>query len=361
MTATPPSTDLRELVPLPKPGPVCKKGEFVFAAAGLDHGHIHGMSRGLVAAGADLRWVYDPDPAKVAKFREAFPEAKAADSLDRVLEDPEVRLVAGASVPCDRGPLGCRVMKAGKDYFVDKAPFTSLDQLAEARRVAKQTGRKYAVYYGERLHNEASVFAGHLVAQGEIGRVIQVLGLGPHRLHPKIRAPWFFEFAKYGGILCDIGSHQCEQFLYFTGARDAKVVHSAVANYAHPQWPELEDYGEANLVADNGAAGYFRVDWFTPDHLKAFGDGRALLLGTEGYIEMRKYVDVAREATTDHLYLVNHRREQAFHVNGKVGYPYFGELILDCLHRTEKAMTQEHAFKAAELCLTAQARAVRLA
>ena len=42
------------------------------------------------------------------------------------------------------------------------------------------------------------------------------------------------------------------------------------------------------------------------------------------------------------------------------GYPFFGQLILDCLNRTENAMTQEHAFKAAELCLTAQEKAVRI-
>jgi predicted dehydrogenase len=251
-------------------------------------------------------------------------------------------------------------MRAGKNYFTDKTPFTTLDQLAEARSVAADTGRKYMVYFSERLHVECAVFAGDLVQQGAIGRVVNVLGLGPHRLNAQSRPAWFFEKAKYGGILCDIGSHQIEQFLFFAGASDASVTSARVANYANRQYPELEDFGDATLVADNGATFYFRVDWLTPGGLRTWGDGRTLILGTEGYIEMRKYIDISREGDGDHLFLVNGEQEQHFALHGKVGFPFFGQLVLDCLNGTENAMTQEHAFKAAELCLKAQAVAVRV-
>lgn len=348
--------------PKGKPAPVCGPGEFVFAATALDHGHIYGQCNGLVEAGGDLRWVFDPDPEKVAAFQKSFPQAKAAGSLDEIFQDAQVRLVAAAAVPNLRGPLGCRVMESGRDYFTDKTPFTTLAQLDEARATALRTGKKYMVYYSERLHVECAVFAGQLVADGAIGRVIQTMGTGPHRLSAASRPPWFFEFEKYGGILCDIGSHQCEQFLHYTGAADARVNFSAVANYGNPAHPELEDFGEASFTADNGASGYFRCDWFTPDGLRTWGDGRTILLGTEGFIEMRKYIDLASEETGgDHLFLVDKKGEHHIPCAGKVGYPFFGKLILDCLNRTEEAMTQEHAFKAAELCLKAQQAAVRLA
>ena len=344
--------------PQGKPQPVVAPGEFVFAAAHLDHGHIYGQTNGLLEAGGELRWVYDPDPAKVAEFQDRYPQVRAASSFDEIMDDAAVRLVASAAVPSERGPIGCRVMERGKDYFCDKAPFTTLEQLAVAREVAARTGRKYMVYYSERLHVECAVFAGQLIEQGAIGRVIQVLGLGPHRLNAKSRPAWFFEHARYGGILCDIGSHQVEQFLAYTGARDATVMHSAVANHNHPDHPELEDFGEASLVADNGATNYFRVDWFTPEGLRTWGDGRTFILGTEGYMELRKYIDItASDAAGDRLLLVNGKGEQTFQLAGQVGFPFFGQLILDCLHRTEHAMTQEHAFKAAELCLRAQAQA----
>lgn len=346
--------------PKGKPNPVVGKGEFVFAAIGLDHGHIYGMCNGLIEAGAELKWVYDSDPKKIDKFVKTYPQVMAASTEEEILQDPEVKLIAGAAVTSERCALGLRVMDAGKDYFTDKAPFTTLEQLASARSKVKETGKKYSVYYSERLHVESAVYAGQLIERGAIGRVIQVIGTGPHRLNAHYRPDWFFQLEKYGGILCDIGSHQVEQFLYYTGAKDAKVLHSKVANYNNPQYPELEDFGDATLLADNGASGYFRVDWFTPEGLSTWGDGRTIILGTDGYIELRKYVDVARDPKGDHVYLVNQEGEHYFQVSGKVGHPFFGELILDCIHRTENAMTQDHAFKAAELCLIAQKEAVRI-
>jgi predicted dehydrogenase len=347
--------------PKGKPNPVVKAGEFVFAAAHLDHGHIYGQCNGLTEAGATLKWVYDPDPKKVADFIAKNPGTKVARSLDEILADPEVKLVAAAAIPNERGPIGCRVMQAGKDYFTDKTPFTTLDQLAEAKRVVAATKKKYMVYFSERLHVESAMFATDLVQQGAIGRVIQVLGLGPHRLGKAGRPAWFFEREKFGGILCDIGSHQFEQFLTFSGATDATVQHAAIANYANPDKPEFEDFGEANLLGDNGATNYVRVDWFTPPGLSTWGDGRTIILGEKGYIELRKYVDVGREKKGDNVYIVDQQGERYLNVDGQVGFRFFGELILDCLNRTEKAMTQAHAFKAAELCLKAQAAAKKIA
>lgn len=347
-------------VPRPKPGAVVKPGEFVFAAAHFDHGHITGQCSSLVAAGGTLKWAYEPDARKHASFASRFKGVKFARSLDEVLADPEVRLVAAAAVTSERGPLGCRVLEAGKDYFTDKAPFTTLEQLDQARAVVKRTGRKYMVYYSERLTSESGMFATDLVNDGVIGRVVQVTGLGPHRLSKSTRPAWFFERAKYGGILCDIGSHQCEQFLTYAGAKDATVTHAVVGNFANPDTPELEDFGEASFTADNGATNQFRVDWFTPAGLSTWGDGRTFILGTKGYIELRKYVDVGREKSGEHVYLVDGKGEHHIPVKGRVGERFFGELILDCLNRTEIAMTQAHAFKAAELCLKAQAAAKRL-
>ena len=345
--------------PQGKPRPVVQPGEFIFAAAFLEHGHIYGQCNGLLEAGAELKWVYDADPKKVETFLAKFPQARVARSFDEILADPAVQLVAAAAVPSERGAIGCRVMRAGKDYFTDKTPFTTLAQLAEARAVVAETDRKYMVYFSERLHVECAMHAGDLVHGGAIGRVIQVLGLGPHRLGTG-RPAWFFEKEKYGGILCDIGSHQFEQFLFYSGATDATVTQAAIANYANPDTPEFEDFGEASLVGDNGASNYIRVDWFTPPGLSTWGDGRTVILGTKGYIELRKYVDVAREKQGDQLYLVDDKGEQHINVAGQVGFRFFGDFILDCLNRTERAMSQSHAFKAAELCLKAQAAARRL-
>jgi len=353
------STNGMTYAPTGKPQPVCTSGEFVFAAMALDHGHIYGQTNGLREAGGICKWVYDSDPIRVANFLKTYPEAKAARSEAEILGDPEVKLVAAAAVPNLRAALGIRVMQAGKDYFTDKTPMTTLDQVAQARATAAATGRKYMVYYSERLHVESAMFAGDLVQQGAIGKVINVIGTGPHRLGTG-RPDWFFKHEQYGGILCDIGSHQIEQFLFYTGATDACVTSAQVGNFGHAATPELEDFGDAHLVGNNGATNYFRVDWFSSTGLRTWGDGRLFLLGTEGTIELRKYIDITTENGGDQLLLVNKDGEQRISCAGKVGFPFFGRLIRDCLDRTETAMTQAHAFKAAELCIKAQMAATRV-
>ena len=337
--------------------PVCGKGAFVFAAAALDHGHIYGQTGGLIEAGGQLKWIYDSDLTRAKNFQEKYPDAKLARSLDEILDDSSVHMVASAAIPSERCALGLRVLESGKDYFTDKAPFTTLEQLASARAAVVKTHRRYMVYFSERLHVECAVFAGELVSNGAIGKVVNVIGFGPHRLNAPSRPEWFFQKEKYGGILTDIGSHQFEQFLAFSGSTDATVEHARVANVCHPEYPELEDFGEATLLGNSGASNHVRIDWLTPDGLSTWGDGRTTILGTKGYIELRKYVNVATQKTGDHLFLVNDDGEQHLELAGKVGFPFFGQLILDCLNRTENAMTQEHAFKAAELCLLAQAKA----
>ena len=347
-------------------------GRFTVAAVGLDHGHIYGMCAGLEDAGAVIGGVYDPDPDKADAFCKRFPEARVYGSEREVLEDGSINMIASAVIPAERGALGLRVHRAGKHYFCDKPPFTTLEQLQEARRSVSETGLRWAVFYSERIENEAAVFAGELVRAGEIGRVIHVLGLGPHRLNAPERPDWFFRKERYGGILTDLGSHQVEQFLYYAdvgtpevatpgtvpaGAGTARVSSARAGNLAHPEYPGLEDYGDATLSVSGGVTGYFRVDWFTPEGLSSWGDARTFIMGTEGTIELRKNLDLASSSKPAHCYLVNGSGERHYELSGAVGLPFFGELIRDCLEGTEEAMTHEHGFRAAELALTAELRA----
>lgn len=333
---------------------VVSPGEFCFASAYLDHGHIYGQTNGLRDAGATLKYVYDPDPERVRKFCEAYPGVTVAESFEQILADPAIRLVNAAAIPDQRAAIGIRVLEAGKDYFSDKSPFTSLQQLDAVREVVAQTGRKYAVYYAERLHNDAAWRAGELIAQGAIGRVLQVLNLAPHRLARETRPDWFFNKQNYGGILTDIGSHQVEQFLTYAGCESASINFARVENFSHPDKPGLEDFGELSMTGDNGTSFYTRVDWYTPDGLRTWGDGRCFIVGTGGTMELRKYLDVGGDAPSSKLILVNAAGESVEECQDCTGFPFFGQLILDCINRTENAMSQAHAFRAAQLSMQAQ-------
>jgi predicted dehydrogenase len=329
-----------------------------FGVIGLNHDHIYGMVRMLLGAGAELVAFHAPEPELAAPFGERFPGVKRAATREEILEDPTLHLIASAAIPDERGPIGVAAMRHGKDYLSDKPGFTSLDQLAEARRVQAETGKFHAVFYGERFENAATVRAGELIAGGAIGRPLQTIGLGPHRLRLTSRPDWFFDAARFGGIINDIAAHQMDQFLFFTGSRQADVVAAQVGNLAHPQWPAFEDFGDVLLRGDGGT-GYIRVDWFTPDGLDSWGDTRLTVLGTDGFIEVRKNVDIAGRPGPNHLFLVD-GKETRYIDCSQVDLPFGRLFVADILARTETAMTQEHSFLASELALRAQAAARRI-
>jgi predicted dehydrogenase len=331
-----------------------------FAAIGLNHGHINGMCDSLTRAGGELVSFYAKEPDLAEAFAKRYPKAVLAKNEQEILDDKRIALVASAGIANERAPLGIRVMKAGKDYLSDKPAMTTLAQLAEVRKVQAQTKRIYSVMYSERLENRATVKAGDLVQAGAIGKVIQTVGLGPHReiQGPAGRPDWFYVKEQYGGILTDIASHQFDQFLFFTGSTEAKVVASQVGNLHHPTKPGLEDFGDV-MLRGNGGTGYIRVDWFTPKGLNTWGDGRLTILGTDGFIEIRKNVDIAGREGGSHLFLVDQKETR--YVDCKdVALPFSGKLIDDVLHRTETSMPQKHTFLAMQLALEAEANAQRL-
>ena len=330
-----------------------------FAAIGLNHDHIYSQVNAVIRGGGELVSFYAKEPDLVAAFSKRYPQAKPARTEDEILEDRGIQLVVSAAIPDQRAPLGIRVMQRGKDYMADKPGITTLEQLAEVRRVQKETGRIYSIMYSERFENRATVKAGDLVKAGAIGAVVQTVGLGPHRMNPKTRPAWFFEHDRYGGIICDIGSHQVDQFLFFTGSTRADVVAAQAGNVHHPEYPGLEDFGDLVLRGDRGC-GYIRVDWFTPGGLETWGDGRLTILGTDGFIEIRKNIDIGRrQSGGSHLFLVD-QKETRYIDCTQQPMPYGEQLVSDILNRTETAMPQAHCFLATELALKAQKQAQKL-
>jgi len=341
--------------------PIMKKSadpKINFAVIGINHGHINAQVDAVIRGGGQFVSFHAREDDLASAFSKKYLQAKRVADEKEILDDKSIHLVLSSIIPAERAPLGLRVMQHGKDYMSDKPGITTLEQLAEVRRVQKQTGRIYSIMYSERFENKATVKAGELVKAGTIGKVIQTIGLGPHRMNTATRPSWFFDKKYFGGIITDIGSHQFDQFLYFTGSKKADVVCSQTGNVAHPQYPLFEDFGDVTLNGDSGT-GYIRVDWFTPDGLKTWGDGRLTILGTEGYIEIRKNIDIAGREGASHLFLVTNKDTQYIDCSN-VNLPYGEQLVNDVLNRTETAMTQEHCFLATELALKAQKGARRL-
>lgn len=322
------------------------------AAIGINHSHIYGQVDLMVRAGAEFVAFHAIEDELATPFAAKYPQAKRVSDRRAILEDPSIHMVLTSAITNERAGISIAAMQHGKDVMSDKAGMTDHGQLTELRRVQAETGRIYSICYSEHFETGSTVKAGELVRAGAIGQVVHTVGLGPHAIRNNQRPDWFFDRPRYGGILCDIGSHQCEQFLFFADTLDAEVISATVANRANPDRPGLQDVGDMHLRSKT-ATGYVRLDWFTPEGLGTWGDGRLTILGTEGYIELRKYIDIAGRPGKDHLFLVD--KTGTHYIDcADVALPYGPALIADVRDRTQTAMSQAHCFKAMELALDAQ-------
>ena len=328
-----------------------------FAVIGINHGHINNQVQTMLRAGGQFASFYAKEADLAAAFAKRFPDVKLARSEQEILEDPTIQLVLSAAIPNERAPLGVKAMEHGKDFMVDKPAATTLEQLAELRRVQAQTKKIFSVLI-ERHESKTINKAGELIRAGAIGQVIQTAGLAPHKMSPESRLPWFFKREQYGGILCDLASHNLDAYLFLTSTTRADIVASQVGNVHHPQYPELEDFGDVMLSGDGGA-GYIRVDWFSPAGLNTYGDSRLTVIGSDGYMELRKTVDIAGRPGGDHLFLVDQKGPKYIDCSD-VPVPYGERLVNDVLNRTTTADSQAGTFLAMELALEAQKRARQL-
>ncbi|HEX8507982.1 MAG TPA: Gfo/Idh/MocA family oxidoreductase [Propionibacteriaceae bacterium] len=335
-----------------------------FAAVGLDHAHILGQIGGFLAQGCTLVGISSEDPsaAVAEQVRLRWPDARWVDDPSQLLRDPEVDVVVTAAVPDQRAAIAVEALGHGKDVVTDKPGCVSLGELDTIKRAVEETGRFWSVCFSERFEVRSVTRAGELVRAGRIGRVIQTIGLGPHREGDKAhllggagRPDWFYDRTRYGGIITDIASHQVDQFLWFTGSPSAEIVASTAANYTHADSPLMQDFGEVLLRTD-AAHGYIRVDWYTPQGLPTWGDGRLIILGTEGYLELRKYVDVAGRPGRDHLFVVDDSGTEYLDCSD-AALSYYPDLVHDVRNRTNTACPQEHTFEVMRLALLAQERA----
>jgi predicted dehydrogenase len=340
-----------------------------FAVCGISHPHIYGMIEAVKRGGGVPVKVWALEPDLLAVFQKRYPDIAVASTQDEIIHNPSIQLVLSSQIANERAPIGVRCMKAGKDFLSDKPGITTLEQLKEVRETIASTHRIYAIMYSERLEVKAAVKAGELVQAGAIGNVIQTINIAPHQIRQRLgsdagsagsidgRPAWFWKDVQFGGILCDIGSHQIDQFLYYTGSTKAEVIASQVANVRHPSHPQFQDFGDMMLRGNNGF-GYVRLDWFTPYGLGTWGDGRLFILGTEGYIEVRKYANVAVSKQGNNLFIVDQNETRYIDCNN-LTLPFGPQFVSDIVNRTHTAQDQTQCLLAAELSIKAQTNAAR--
>ena len=335
------------------------KSHLRFGVIGIDHRHVYHLVQGLLDAGAACAGYvrHGSDPKVQEGMRERFPDVPALEKAEMLLEDAQVQIIVCAGIPAQRADIAIAAMRHGKDVLLDKPGVTSDEQLQRVRAMCAQSDRIFSICFSERHIVPAVEHALKLVQDGAIGSPIQTLGMGPHRLNAAIRPGWFFDQRQFGGILVDIASHQIDQFLVFTDSTDAQVAHSHVGHYGGDQpHRDFENFGEIILQTPTHR-GYVRVDWFTPDGLPTWGDGRLFVMGSHGSIEIRKYLDIEGRPGTNHLFLADRRGTRHIDCSAQP-LQFFRQFLHDVDHRSETCMRQAHVFKVCELALKAQSLAM---
>jgi predicted dehydrogenase len=330
-----------------------------FGVIGIDHRHIYELTQYLIDAGMECAgyWAETTNPRVLEGMRKRFPHLPAIAEKARLLEDRSIQVIVTAGIPSERAAIAIEAMRHGKDVLSDKPGVTTRAQLAEVQRVVQETGRIFAIAFGERFMSRAGAAARELLRAGAIGRLVQTVTLSPHRLNRALRPDWFWRPETNGSILVDIASHQIDKFLTITDRLDAEVVHAAIRSVAPERTPveKFQDFGELVLRNDVATA-YVRVDWFTPDGLPDWGDGRAFIVGTEGSIEVRHNLDLAGRSGSEHLFLVT--REKTTYVScADRPLTAFRAFADDVRDRTETAMPQAHCFAVCRIALEAEEKA----
>jgi predicted dehydrogenase len=327
-----------------------------FAAIGLDHRHVYDMTEGLLNAGAECAG-YNPDttdPRVLAGFRKRFPDVSEA-SRERLLDDPSIEFIVLSTVPRDRAALAIEAMRRGKDVVSDKPGVTTFEQLDSIRRVVRDTGRLWSICVG-RVASPAIQEALRVVRSGELGRLVQVISLAPHRLNRALRPSWFFDRPAYGGIINDIGVHSIDQFLALADVAEAEIESATIGAFGTA--PDgFEDFAEITLRTPS-VRGYCRVDWFTPDGLPTWGDGRLFLVGTDGTLELRKNLDLEGRPGGNHMF-VSGKHQTRYQDCSALPVTYYRDVLAAVRTRDFASLPQEQVFTVCRMALQAQANAQR--
>ena len=327
-----------------------------FAVAGIEHLHVFELVGGLVGAGAiEVGHWGTPGPLLDA-YRQWRPDSAELD-LDTALR-AEVDLVVLAGIPSERATHAATALRSGASVLSDKPGVTTFEQLDSVLDAEEASTGRWWVLFSERFCNRAVLEAVRRVHAGAIGRVVDVVGLGPHTLAAAQRPDWFWSPTTSGGILADLATHQIDQFCAIAdpdSKAEVVVTSSSVGNLACPDHPSMQDVGRLTL-AGGGAIGSHRVDYLSAAGLPSWGDCRLLITGTEGALEVRANVDPAGAPGSEHLIQVDADGTQRIDTSD-VQIDWAQRLVADLRNGTDTLLSRDHIERVCRLALTAQAEA----
>jgi scyllo-inositol 2-dehydrogenase (NADP+) len=202
----------------------------------------------LIAAASGLR-LAAVTSRRMNEIARDFPEAKAYENPQSLIDDPDIELVVVATPNETHAALARAALEAGKHVVVDK-PFTLDAGEAEALiSLADAVGRKLSVFHNRRWDSDFLTVR-RLVDDGRLGE-IAYYEAHFDRFRPEIKQGWRETEAPGAGLLYDLGAHLIDQALVLFGlpqAVTADVTRQRAAARADDYFHVVLDYGRRRAV-----------------------------------------------------------------------------------------------------------------
>ena len=209
-------------------------------------------------------------------------------TLESVLEDPNVDAISLGGVYGERGAQAIAALKAGKHVYGDKPICTTMEELEEIERLAKEKNLKVGCYLSMRFSNGMKTIR-ELIANGDIGEVGAIDMTAQHPLNYGSRPMWYFEKGKHGGTINDIAIHGVDIVRFLTGLGIKNVTAARTWNHFATQEPDFKDCGQLMAELENGAGLMMDVSYAAPAScgFKLETYWRFTIWGTKGVIEYK--------------------------------------------------------------------------
>ena len=218
-----------------------------------------------------VKYVADPSAERRAFVERNFPQTTAVESIERVLDDPEVKAVLVAAPAETHFTLAKKVLESGKHVFVEKPLATKADEVDELAKCA--ASRDLVVMAGHTfIYNPAVRYVKQLVDAGELGEIryiySQRLNLG--RIRADIDALWNF------------APHDISIIQYWLGNPEPVSVSRQGMAYMQDG---IDDVVFLNLEYPNRVIANIHVSWLDPQKVR-----KMIIVGSK---KMVVYDDVA--------------------------------------------------------------------
>lgn len=252
------------------------------------YGHVSVVLDSPQAAGVEIvaaaRWGPDDPLGFIGRSAAAPGSLPVYDNYRKMLAEVKVDIAAVFMPLYRNAEASIAAAEAGCHIMSEKPLATELDDLSALRQAVQASGVRLAAAFTSRAEPGFQAVR-NIVRQGRIGQPVLASG---QKSYPFARRDDFYKDRRtYGGSIPWQAIHAIDFISYCTGKDYARVA-AMNSNYAHGDYPGMEDNGAIIFELAGGGHAVIRFDYLRPwgTQSRRWGDNRLRIAGTAGIVEL---------------------------------------------------------------------------